>query len=208
MKVIVGYLDKSMSKVIKYEEFIENKCKGDDAFMKNDYETAYGRYFAICCAYSTEALHFLMNQAKRAEEKKKWWICYDLSNSLTCLIRSFCAISSKAEEAFKVSNTEAWALKGKALRRKHNLDKGFDKMFLEKLAKCNVKVGNDVINPDEEPYSQFKSCKMPLEMADFSGNGKVTVKEFKLFLLCYASSLGILESTVSKAVTGSEVVSN
>ena len=106
------------------------------------------------------------------------------------------------EEELKETLTEVRALNSKALRRMQRFDEAYDNMFYEKLktheisrqelAKFRMRKANDVINPDKKYFSKFKWY---LEMADFNGNGKVTVKEFHLFMLCYGVSMGLVVPT-------------
>ena len=223
-KVVVGYLDEALEyssygersedDVKGHQEFIENKRRGDEAFRKNDHKLANSMYGKICFSYPTAVLDFLLSHSKEAEKNKKWGLCNDICVSLTCHILSVlsnlggyhASNNKKLKEELKKKLTEARALKAKALRRMQKFTEIYDNMFYEKLetfhykiprqqlAEFHVRRADDVINPDKKPFS---GCKMLMEMADFSGKGKVTAKEFILFYMCYKASMGRVVPTDS-----------
>ena len=171
---------------------IEVKQLGDDAFKKNDQKLAFKNYSRICITYSKKVTRFLTNQAKAAEEDKKWRLCYDLCRHLTLLEFPFSAEFSVRtfDQEMKNTFTEGRVLMAKAQRRLNNLEDDFDKKFLEELAANQERMGGDNIIT----YELFKRANPHLtrltwekletfqRMADFSGNGKVTVKELNLFI--------------------------
>ena len=178
------------SKIRRARIYIELKQLADDAFKKNDHSSASENYFWVILNSPKPATQFLMSQAKAAEGDKKWRLCRDLCvqlNSLENYIETAFRPEGSIDQEMNEIFTEAGVLKNKAFRRIENLGEDFDKKFLEKLAACKVK------DQCIMTYKRFAKLRPGLtqerfnyfqNMADFSGCGKVTVKEFNLFREC------------------------
>ena len=174
------------SKIRRARFYIEQKQLADDAFKKNDHSLASDKYFWLIVKSPKPATQFLMSLAKAAEGDKKWRLCRDLCVHLNWIEPAFRPDGSIDQEMKEIF-TEAGVLKSKAIRRVNNLGEDFDKMFSEKLAARKVK------DQCIMTYKRFAKLRPGItkerfnyfqNMADFSGCGKVTVKEFNLFREC------------------------
>ena len=217
LKVSIQYLEdytksyisscQDKAEIKRHRVLTECKQPGDDAFKKNDFEMASRKYLRICVVYPRDLTQFLVKQAKAAEDKKKWMLCFDICTYITRVMDYFDQISSVTaklkdvhekelkkmyEEELKKTFGETRVLKAKALRRHNNFDEAFDKKFFEELAKKRAHPSDNLPMTYGIWNIQHPGPEHPMDMFEmfrdmacfFSENDRVTVKEFNTFMKC------------------------
>ena len=184
--------------VKQYEDFIQTKHSGDEAFRKNDHKLAYSIYTKVGFNYYTETIDFIIKLSKEAEENKKWALCVEICCHGTYFLTAILTVSKnkKLKQKWKKILSEVTCLQAKALRRERNFTEALDDLFLEKLKThkvsrhhldmYHVKRADDFVNPDINfPTLSNIEWSLCLGMADFTGRGKVTAKEMDVFCKCF-----------------------
>ena len=185
------------------KKLAEKKQLSDEALKMKDYIGACKIYSELCCLYTKEILCFFTKHAKTAEEKKKWDLCRHLCGLLTTFND---IIANRFQMCSKETFIEIRALQAKAMRRLHGFNEHLDQTFYEELAKFRASGKKDEVLSEEDTMGMRQSLisqgisdqyfKTFITMADFSGNGAVTVNECRALFEAFEQYKDLSRTTI------------